>query len=88
MKKNLKQNLKLSRRVRMYKEDYVSVSVFLNVDERGRKFYDTVIYRKIKKNGCFEHVRGANLKPEDLPVLLKLLGEANEFLAVELQETT
>lgn len=68
----------------MYKEDYLSVHVFLNMDTEGRKFYDTVVYRKIKKNGSFEHVRGANLKPKDIPILIKLLKEVDDFLASEL----
>lgn len=70
----------------MYKEGYLSVHVFLNVDSEGRKFYDTVVYRKIKKGDGFEHVRGANLKPADIPILRKLLAEAYEFLSAELQE--
>lgn len=72
----------------MYKDGYISVHVYLNVDDEGRKFYDTVIYRKIKKGDGFDHVRGANLKPSDLPVLLKLLAEAHEFLQAELQDQT
>lgn len=79
---------KFTRRVRMYKEGYLSVHVYLNVDSDGRKFYDTVIYRKIKKGDGFDHVRGANLKPSDIPVLLKLLSEVNEFLEAELKEET
>lgn len=68
----------------MYKESYLSVHVFLNVNNDGKRFYDTVVYRKIKKNGGFEHVRGANLKPADIPVLIKLLAEAHDFLQAEL----
>lgn len=70
----------------MFKEGYISVHVYLNVTTDGRKFYDTVVYRKIKKSGGYEHVRGTNLKPNDLPVLMKLLGEANSFLEAELGE--
>ena len=69
----------------MFKQGYVSVHVFLNMTTEGRKFYDTVIYRKIKKNGGFEHVRGTNLKPEDLPILVDLLGEANDFIKAEIE---
>jgi len=69
----------------MCKEGYLSVHVFLNVDSVGHKYYDTVVYRKIKTNGGFEYVRGANLKPQDLPVLIRLLAEASEFLQAELQ---
>jgi hypothetical protein len=68
----------------MYKEDYLSVHVYLNVDSDGRKFYDTVIYRKIKKGDGFEHVRGANLKPADVPILVKLLQEVDDYLKAEL----
>ena len=78
---------KFTRRVRMYKEGYISIHVFLNVDSTGRKFYDTVIYRKIKKGDGFEHVRGANLKPADVPIVIKLLKEVDEFLQAELLET-
>ena len=68
----------------MFKEGYLSVHVFLNLTTEGRRFYDTVIYRKIKRPGGFEHARGANLKPEDLPILVDLLSEANEFIQAEL----
>ena len=77
---------RFARRIRMYKEGYLSVHVFINVDSEGRKFYDTVVYRKIKKGDTFEHVRGANLKPSDIPILIKLLSEADEFLRAELSE--
>ena len=70
----------------MYKEGYISVHIFLNVDGEGRKFYDTVIYRKIKKSGGFSHVRGANLKPADIPVVVKLLKEVDEFFQAELEK--
>lgn len=69
----------------MFKEGYISVHVYLNVTTNGRKFYDTVVYRKIKKNGGYEHVRGANLKPDDLLILIKLLQEAQDFLTAELE---
>lgn len=65
----------------MYKEGYLSVCIYLNINAAGDRFYDTVIYRKNKKkNGSFEWARGANLKPFDLQVLTKLLKEADDFL--------
>lgn len=81
---------KVSKRVRMYKEGYVSVHIFLTIEEDGSKYYDTVIYRKIKKKGNngsdYEWIRGANHKPDDLPILVKLLGEADAFLKEERRE--
>lgn len=76
--------LTFSRRVRMYREGYVSVCVYLNVRRDGKEFYDTVIYRKIKNGNGDKWERGANLKPSDLPVIIKLLDEANEYLEAEL----
>ena len=76
---------KYSRRVRMYKEDYLSVCVYLNVGTDGSKFLDTVVYRKIKTKDGFEYKRGTNLKPKDLLVLQKLLGEANQFIQASLE---
>jgi len=81
---NVDTSRRFTRRVRMYKEGYISVHVYLNVERDGRKFYDTVVYRKIKKGSDFEHVRGANFKPYDIPVVIKLLQEASDFLASEL----
>lgn len=68
----------------MFKEGYISVHVYLNVTTDGKEFYDTVIYRKIKKGDKHEHVRGTNLKPGDVPVVIKLLQEADDFLQAEL----
>lgn len=70
----------------MFKEDYISVHVYLNVMTDGRRFYDTVVFRKIKTREGWEHVRGANLKPSDLPITIKLLQEAQDFLDAEMQE--
>lgn len=63
----------------MFREGFISICVYKNVYEH-RTFYDTVIYRKIKLNGGYDYKRGANLKPTDLPVLLKLLVEVQDFL--------
>lgn len=68
----------------MFKEGYISVHVFLNVTTDGRRYYDTVIYRKIKKPGGHVHARGTNLKPEDLQILIGLLQEAQDYLDAEL----
>lgn len=65
---------------RMFREGYLSVCVYKNVYER-RTFFDIVIYRKIKLTEGYNYKRGANLKPTDLPVLEKLLGEVQDFLA-------
>ena len=73
-----------SRRLRMYKDGYLSVCVYLNV-LGSEKFYDIVIYRKIRSNGSSEYKRGANLKPSDLPVLQRLLAEAQQFLSAQLE---
>jgi len=78
-------NKRYGRMIRMYKDGYLSVCVYLNVRSDGTKFYDTVIYRKIKgNNGKPEYKRGANLKPTDLPVLSRLIQEADTFLKIEL----
>lgn len=76
-----------SKRIRMYRDGYVSVCIYLNVMNDGSKFYDTVIFRKIKKGNNCNWERGANLKPYDIPILLKLLKEAEEFLNTEIQST-
>ena len=68
-----------SKRVRSYKEGYISVSIYLNVTDE-RRHYDTVIFRKIKSGRGFEWKRGTNYKPGDLPVIVRLLNEAHEFL--------
>ena len=83
--KPVKDHQKYSRLLRKYKEGYVSVSVYLNVTTMGRRYYDTVIHRKIKNSGSgdLDWRRGANLKPRDLPILIRLLKEAEEFLRTE-----
>lgn len=77
-------NLKFSTRVRLYKEGYLSVCVYKNVTLRDDVYYDIVFFRKTKNGtGKQEFKRGANLKPGDLPILRRLLAEAEEFLAAE-----
>lgn len=80
---------KYSRVARMYKEGYLSVVIYKNVYQvpvmadgtTTRIFYDIVPYRKIKdRYGNSEYKRGTNLKPNDLPLLQKLLQEAHEYL--------
>lgn len=72
---------KYSRMVRMYKEGYISVAIYKNVYEK-KTYFDIVIYRKIRlPDGSNDFKRGANLKPEDLPILADLLDEANDYLA-------
>ncbi len=76
-----------SRLVKKYRQDYISVSIYLNVMGDGQRFYDTVIHRKIKSSNepdGFEWRRGTNLKPRDLPILASLLHQAHEFLSAEL----
>lgn len=70
---------KYGRLVRMFREGYVAVHIYMNV-YKNRTFYDIVIARKIKRDGKQEYVRGANLKPSDLPALQVLLTAADEFL--------
>ena len=71
---------KVSRRIRSYREGYVSISVYLNVLDDGREFHDIVIYRKIKESRGFSWKRATNYKPKDLPIIIQLLSEANAFL--------
>lgn len=79
----MRDQLKYSRQLRMFREDYISVCVYLNVESNGRRFHDVVIYRKIKTKDGFEYRRGTNLKPKDLPVVSKLLSEASDFITLE-----
>ena len=82
----MSEQLRYSQRVRMYKEGYVSVCVYKSVTHSGRVFHDTVIYRKVRNgNGKNEFQRGTNLKPEDLPILWRLLQEAHAFLETQIQ---
>jgi len=67
------------KRVRMFREGYLSVLVYKNVYEQ-RTFYDWVIYRKIRVNGKSIYKRGTNLKPCDIPDLEVLLSEVKQFL--------
>jgi len=72
---------KYGRLVRMFREGYLALHIYKNVHER-RVFYDIVVLRKIKvKQSKQEYVRGANLKPSDLPALLVLAQAAQEFLS-------
>ena len=74
---------KYGRLVRMLREGYLSLCIYKNV-HTNKTFFDIVVYRKIKRPGKkppFEYVRGANLKPSDLPSLRVLIAEAEEFLA-------
>jgi len=70
---------KYGRLARMFREGYVAVHIYVNV-YKNRTFYDIVIARKIRKNGKQEYVRGANLKPTDLPALAVLLRAADDYL--------
>lgn len=77
---------KYSRRVRHYREGYMSVSVYKNVFEFG-EIFDIVIHRKIRgEDGKNIYKRGANLKPTDLPILCKLLDEARRYVEAEIAE--
>ena len=67
------------RLVRMFREGYLAIHIYKNVHE-NRTFYDIVILRKIKKDGKQEYVRGANLKPSDLPALEVLTKAARDFI--------
>jgi hypothetical protein len=66
------------RLVRMFREGYVSVCIYQNVFEK-QAFHDVVIFRKIKMNGYSDYKRGANLKPSDIPDLLILLKEVEDY---------
>lgn len=63
----------------MFREGYLALHIYKNVHEH-RVFYDVVIMRKIKRETKQEYVRGANLKPSDLPALRVLTQAAEEFL--------
>lgn len=63
----------------MFREGYLALHIYKNVHE-NRTFYDVVIMRKIKRDSKQEYVRGANLKPSDLPALRVLTQAAEEFL--------
>jgi len=68
-----------SRLMRMFREEFVSVCVYKTVHEH-MTFYDTVIFRKVKSNGELKFKRGANFKPEDIPRLIELLKEVDQYL--------
>jgi len=74
---------KYGRMVRLFRDGYLSIAVYMNVYER-KTFHDIVIYRKVRSNNSpdgYDYIRGANLKPTDLPVLQTLLEEAHSYLA-------
>ncbi len=71
---------KVGERLKMLREGFLSVCIFRNIDH-GMLFYDTVIYRKVRQpDGTSRWVRGANYKPSDLPVLGRLVRDAEIFL--------
>lgn len=72
-----------SRRVRMFREGYLSVCIFKNVMESGDTHYDTVVYRKIGRGTSAKWRRGTALKPTDLGILAQLLSAANDFFKSE-----
>lgn len=70
----------------MFKAGYVSVVVYENI-VNNRRYIDTVVFRKVhlkksERDGGpnFKYVRGANLKPADLPDLITCLTEAQGFI--------
>lgn len=65
---------KFSRLLRVYNSDYLRVCIYENA-YTNVTFYDVVIYRKVKS----DYVRGANLKPTDVPILIELLSEVRSF---------
>jgi len=67
------------RMVRMFREGYLALQIYMNVHMK-RTFYDIVILRKIRYEGNQKYVRGANLKPQDIPHLEILMQAAKEFL--------
>lgn len=77
---------KYARRLCVFQEGYLSVQVFKNVRENKSVYYDTVIYRKVSTAKGSEWRRGANLKPSDLALLIKLLGNADDYLRSTLRE--
>ena len=76
-------NAKYSRRLRMYKEGFLSVCIYVNIMENGDKYYDTVFFRKIGKGKNAKFKRGTSLKPTDLPNLLSLTQAAIDFITAE-----
>lgn len=69
-----------TRLLKVRHKGFLSVCVYLN-SIGGTKYYDVVIRRRVKrKGGEQEWVRGANLKPTDLPDLLQLLEETRDHL--------
>jgi len=70
---------KYGRLVRMFREGYLALHIYMNVYQR-RTYYDIVIARKIKRGSKQEYVRGANLKPSDLPALAVLIKAADDYL--------
>ena len=75
--------VKYSRRVRMYREGYLSVCVYMNVMTNGDKYYDTVVFRKIGRGNQAKFKKGTSYKPTDLPDLITLLQAALEFINSE-----
>ena len=60
---------------------FLTLHIYLNLDSRGNRYYDTVIYRRIKTSKGTEYKRGANLKPADIESAILLLQEAKKYLA-------
>lgn len=71
--------------IKIIRQGDCSVSIYKHTVD-GRKFYDLVFARLIKKSRrkgnpeSYWH-RGANFKPEDIPILIELMFKANDILA-------
>ena len=66
-------------RVARFERGHIQVATYLN-ETPGGSYYDVVIYRKIRVDGKMLYRRGANLKPDDLPLVISLLQQAAEYI--------
>jgi len=66
--------------VASFHEGYLTVHIYLHVAADTREYYDVVVYRKIRTATGITYKRGANLKPTDLPSMVRLLKEAQRWL--------
>lgn len=78
-------SVRRSEQIKILREDFVSISIYRNVVD-DKTYYDIVPARLIyvrQGDGSRKRVwkRGANFKPADIPLLLRLLLQAAELLS-------
>ena len=81
--KNQNINKKLSKRIKIFKKNFLSVCIYKTVLTDGSIYFDTVVYKKIKNKSGYCLKRGTNLKPEDVLTLSSLIQDVLMFFKEE-----